>query len=102
MRRTAAGSCAAPRRPRTERPSDIGRSKSASVQISIGFRRRVRMSERALRGLSGRRGNGGTKGLEAWEAAGMANALNQDTAEFMTGVAPATGATARIFVVGER
>ena len=64
-----------------ERPSETGRSKSASHQISIGLRRRAKMIERAPRGLSGRRGNGGTKSLEALEATGMANALERRCAQ---------------------
>src|SRR5271167_5253282 len=79
MRLTAAGSCAAPRRPRMVRPTEIGRSKSALHQISIGLRCRARIVEIDPRGLSGRRGYGGTKSLEAIDATGMANAWNEDT-----------------------
>jgi hypothetical protein len=54
-----------------ERPIETGRSKSASHQISIGLRRRAKMIDSAPRGFFGRRGNGGTKGLEALETIDM-------------------------------
>src|SRR5271155_6210779 len=88
MRLTAAGSCATPRRPRIVRPTETGRSKSALDQSSIGLRCRARIVESDPRGLSGRRGYGGTKSLEAVEATGMANALEQRCVQYLGHAAP--------------
>src|SRR5689334_18138016 len=76
MRLTAAGSCAAARRPKIVRPIDTGRSKSPSHQTSIGLRWMARRVESDPRGLLGRAGYGGTKSLEDVDAADMRSPRN--------------------------
>src|SRR5271165_3437208 len=63
--------------PNDERPTQNDCSNAALPQISSGFRRRVRMVEKALRGFSERGGNGGTKRREAFAARDIGKRLSK-------------------------